>query len=64
MKFVAANRGNRRRLGFQLFCSGRDLVPVNQKTGSGKTHTFLLPIFQKLNEDEDHVQVVISGTKP
>ena len=40
--------------------SGRDLVDKS-KTGSGKTHTFLLPIFQKLNEDEDHVQVVITA---
>ena len=28
--------------------SGRDLVGES-KTGSGKTHTFLLPIFEKLN---------------
>ena len=30
--------------------AGRDLVGES-KTGSGKTHTFLLPIFQTLNED-------------
>ncbi|MEG1531151.1 MAG: DEAD/DEAH box helicase, partial [Lactococcus sp.] len=30
--------------------SGRDLVGES-KTGSGKTHTFLLPIFQQLNTD-------------
>ena len=40
--------------------SGRDLVGES-KTGSGKTHTFLLPIFQKLNEEADHVQVVITA---
>ena len=40
--------------------AGRDLVGES-KTGSGKTHTFLLPIFQKLNEDTDSVQVVITA---
>lgn len=40
--------------------SGRDLVGES-KTGSGKTHTFLLPIFQKINEDLDQVQVVITA---
>mgnify|MGYP001020229257 FL=1 len=39
--------------------AGRDLVGES-KTGSGKTHTFLLPIFQTLNEDADSVQVVIT----
>lgn len=40
--------------------SGRDLVGES-KTGSGKTHTFLLPIFEKLNEDKAEVQVVITA---
>ena len=40
--------------------SGRDLVGES-KTGSGKTHAFLLPIFQKLNEEADYVQVVITA---
>ena len=31
------------------------------KTGSGKTHTFLLPIFQQLNTDLDEVQAVITA---
>ncbi len=31
------------------------------KTGSGKTHTFLLPIFQTLNEDSSHVEAVITA---
>lgn len=31
------------------------------KTGSGKTHTFLIPIFQKLNEELDQVQAVITA---
>lgn len=40
--------------------SGRDLVGKS-KTGSGKTHTFLLPIFEKLDESSDDVQVVITA---
>lgn len=39
---------------------GRDLVGES-KTGSGKTHTFLLPIFEKLDEAKDDVQVVITA---
>ena len=39
---------------------GRDLVGES-KTGSGKTHTFLLPIFQNLNEDSSNVEVVITA---
>lgn len=40
--------------------SGRDLVGES-KTGSGKTHTFLLPIFEKLDEERAEVQVVITA---
>lgn len=40
--------------------SGRDLVGES-KTGSGKTHTFLLPIFEKLEENGKDVQVVITA---
>ena len=40
--------------------SGRDLVDES-KTGSGKTHTFLLPIFQMLDEEADSVQAVITA---
>ncbi|WPG04028.1 DEAD/DEAH box helicase [Streptococcus agalactiae] len=40
--------------------SVRDLVGES-KTGSGKTHTFLLPIFEKLDESSNDVQVVITA---
>ncbi|MDY2964219.1 MAG: DEAD/DEAH box helicase, partial [Streptococcus dysgalactiae] len=40
--------------------SGCDLVGES-KTGSGKTHTFLLPIFEKLDEAKAEVQVVITA---
>ncbi|KXT78217.1 DEAD/DEAH box helicase [Streptococcus sp. DD13] len=43
-----------------VILSGRDLVGESM-TGSGKTHTFLLPIFQKLEEKEDYVQAVITA---
>ncbi|MFC4651929.1 DEAD/DEAH box helicase [Lactococcus nasutitermitis] len=43
-----------------IVLSGRDLIGES-KTGSGKTHTFLLPIFQKLNTERDEVQAVITA---
>lgn len=43
-----------------LVLSGRDIVGES-KTGSGKTHTFLLPIFQTLEEDSSQVQAVITA---
>ena len=58
LKFVEATEVQEKLIPVVL--SGRDLVGES-KTGSGKTHTFLLPIFQKLNEDEEHVQVVITA---
>lgn len=39
---------------------GKDLVGES-KTGSGKTHTFLLPIFEKIDETNNSVQVVITA---
>src|SRR3712207_6103768 len=43
-----------------LVSTGRDLVGES-KTGSGKTHTFLLPIFEKLKEEREEVQAVITA---
>ena len=43
-----------------IVLSGRDLVGES-KTGSGKTHTFLLPIFQKLDPTKEEVQAVITA---
>ena len=58
LKFVEATEVQEKLIPVVL--SGRDLVGES-KTGSGKTHTFLLPIFQKLNEETDYVQVVITA---
>lgn len=43
-----------------IVLSGRDLVGES-KTGSGKTHTFLIPIFQQLKEELEQVQAVITA---
>lgn len=43
-----------------LILKGRDVVGES-KTGSGKTHTFLIPIFQKINPESDTVQAVITA---
>lgn len=43
-----------------IVLAGRDLVGES-KTGSGKTHTFLIPIFQQLDENADQVQAVITA---
>lgn len=43
-----------------IILSGRDLVGES-KTGSGKTHTFLLPIFEMLDPQLDEVQAVITA---
>lgn len=43
-----------------LVLSGRDIVGES-KTGSGKTHTFLLPIFEQLNVEKEEVQAVITA---
>ncbi len=42
--------------------SGRDLVGES-KTSSGKTHTFLIPIFQKLDEAVDRKSRTILKSK-
>ncbi|MGT2753518.1 DEAD/DEAH box helicase [Streptococcus ovis] len=43
-----------------IVLAGRGLVGES-KTGSGKTHTFLIPIFQQLDESVDQVQAVITA---
>ncbi|WEV60189.1 DEAD/DEAH box helicase [Streptococcaceae bacterium ESL0729] len=43
-----------------LILQGRDVIGES-KTGSGKTHTFLIPIFQKINPESDTVQAVITA---
>lgn len=43
-----------------LIRKGKSVVAQSQ-TGSGKTHTFLLPLFQRLNEEREEVQVVITA---
>ena len=39
---------------------GRNLI-VQSQTGSGKSHSFLIPIFQQLDPSLDQVQVVITA---
>lgn len=58
IQFVEATEVQERLIPIVL--AGRDLVGES-KTGSGKTHTFLIPIFQKLDEASNHVQVVITA---
>ena len=45
-----------------IVLAGNDLVGES-KTGSGKTHTFLLPIFQTLNEESEQVEAVITAVE-
>ncbi len=40
--------------------SGRDIIGQS-KTGSGKTHAFLLPLLNQLEEGKDEVQIVITA---
>ena len=58
LKFIEATEVQEKLIPVVL--SGKDLVGES-KTGSGKTHTFLLPIFESLDEDLDQVQAVITA---
>lgn len=39
---------------------GRDIIGISA-TGTGKTHSFLIPILERINVNEDKVQAVISA---
>ncbi len=41
-----------------IISKGKSLIGQSQ-TGSGKTHTFLLPLFDKVQPEKNEVQVVI-----
>ncbi|EPH95489.1 MULTISPECIES: DEAD/DEAH box helicase [unclassified Enterococcus] len=43
-----------------LVAKGKNIIGQSQ-TGSGKTHTFLLPLFDKINAEKEEVQVVITA---
>lgn len=43
-----------------LITKGKNIVGQSQ-TGSGKTHTFLLPLFNKIDATKEEVQVVITA---
>lgn len=43
-----------------LALKGRDIVGMS-KTGSGKTHSFLIPIFNQIDISKDEVQVLITA---
>ena len=43
-----------------LIKKGKNIIGQSQ-TGTGKTHTFLLPLFEKINADKEEVQVVITA---
>ncbi|WP_416324810.1 DEAD/DEAH box helicase [[Eubacterium] hominis] len=43
-----------------LACKGRDVIGISA-TGSGKTHAFLIPIMEKVDVHQDHIQAVITA---
>lgn len=42
-----------------IMLSGQDVIGCSQ-TGTGKTHSFLIPIFEQMNVDKEQLQVVIA----
>ncbi|MFV0254622.1 MAG: DEAD/DEAH box helicase [Erysipelotrichaceae bacterium] len=43
-----------------LVLKGKDVVGIS-KTGSGKTHAFLIPLFDKINLEKTEVQIIITA---
>lgn len=43
-----------------LALKGKDIIGVSQ-TGTGKTHAFLIPIFNQINVEKNEVQAVVSA---
>ena len=39
---------------------GKDIIGIS-RTGTGKTHAYLVPVMEKINPAEDRVQVVITA---
>ena len=59
LNFVEATPVQEKLIPVGIVWSG--ILVKESKTGSGKTHTFLLPIFQMLDEEADSVQAVITA---
>ena len=44
----------------RMAAKDKDIVAIS-KTGTGKTHAFLIPVMEKIDLQEDNIQVVISA---